>query len=124
MPYKDPEKQKEANLKAQRKRRGLIPVPYPVIPDGGDSPVGVTFVIPDTDPVTPSEADVTLPPEWAHVRDFIRSESSGMPKLERLQRIAGSLGKYAEGVYFGDLTMGEIGKVIGVLPPLVTTPRL
>lgn len=109
MPYRDKEQEREAaRLRKQRQRSRPDVTPSDVTPSAVED-------------VTP---EVALPPEWAHVRDFIRSESSGMPKLERLQRIAGSLGKYADGVYFGDLTMGEIGRVIGVLPPLVTTPRL
>jgi len=69
--------------------------------------------------VTPSVVvtpDVTpLPSEWQVVKDFISRESnSKMPNLEKLQRIAGSLGKYADEVWFGELSMGDIGRVIGV----------
>ena len=60
-----------------------------------------------------------IDPDWQHVKDYILSECPGMPRLERLQRIAGSLGKYADDVWFGGLTMGDIGRVIGVQGALV-----
>jgi hypothetical protein len=59
---------------------------------------------------------------WAIVARNIVKPCPGMSNLERLQRIAGSLGKYADQVYYGQhgLTMKDIGGVIGILPPLVT----
>ncbi len=81
-----------------------------------DTIKGVTSPGRDIEGVTP------LDPGWQHVKDFILHdppENKGMPRLERLQRIAGSLGKYADDVYFGELTMGDIGKVIGTKPALV-----
>jgi hypothetical protein len=58
---------------------------------------------------------------WADVARDVTSPAPGMPNLERMQRIAGSLGKYTDDVWYGDkgLTMGDIGKVIGTLPPLI-----
>jgi hypothetical protein len=65
-------------------------------------------VIPD---VIPSEG-------WRTVEAYISREGPAMPNLERLQRIAGSLGKYAGDVWFGlsGLTMRDIGEVIGTQP--------
>ena len=73
--------------------------------------------------VTPLEdvtPDVTLSDPWEHVKEFISEPVTSwvvggdMTRLERMQRIAGSLGKRAHGVWFGDLTVEDIGKVIGV----------
>tara|TARA_Y100000310_G_scaffold241250_1_gene245177 strand:+ start:227 stop:610 length:384 start_codon:yes stop_codon:yes gene_type:complete len=63
--------------------------------------------------VTPLSPVVSLPPEWDTIARYISREGSGMPNLERLQRIAGSLGKYADEVWMGELTVGDIGRVIG-----------
>jgi hypothetical protein len=51
---------------------------------------------------------------WKDVKAYVERESSGMPNLERLQRIAGSLG--ASEVMFGvtGITMADIGSVVGV----------
>ena len=74
--YRDKQKQKEANLRAQRKRRGYD--------KGMTTPPSVTPLKDET--VTP------IDPDWQHVKDYILSECPGMPRLERLQRIAGSVG--------------------------------
>ena len=67
-----------------------------------------------------SRTNVT-PYDWEHVKEFIqRPPNSKMPNLEKLQRIAGSLGKNADAVWFGDLTMQDIGAVIGTLPPAIS----
>jgi hypothetical protein len=103
MPYKDKEKQKEATRERVRRYREK----------GKD-------VTPQVENVTPI-AELHNPQDkaWQHVKEYIQSESPGMSRLERLQRIAGSLGKYADQVYFGvnseglQLTMDQIGKVIG-----------
>ena len=61
-----------------------------------------------------------IDPEWQHVKDWLLADPGvGMNRLERLQRIAGSLGKLADDVWFGGLTMGDIGRVIGVKGALV-----
>ena len=62
-------------------------------------------------------------PAWEHVKEFIQRPSPRMPNLERLQRIAGSLGKNAHEVWFGNLTMQDIGQVIGTLPPVLAKPQ-
>jgi len=70
---------------------------------------------------TAKVAGDVLPDPWEHVKDFItRPSNSKMPNLEKLQRIAGSLGKYAGEVWLGDLTMQDIGEVIGTLPPAIS----
>ena len=53
---------------------------------------------------------------WADVIAYLNEPDHGMPNLERLKRIAGSLGKRAGEVYFGisGLTLEDIGAVIGV----------
>lgn len=95
MPYRDKEKQREAVKEAvARHRKGI-------------TSEGIT-----------QSPDVILSPEWAHVVEYIKRPSPRMPNLERLQRIAGALGQHADEVHFGDLTLKEIGEVIGVLPPL------
>ena len=59
---------------------------------------------------------------WKQLRDYLKADPS---RLEKMQRIAGSLGKHAHAVWFGigpnasGLTMEDIGKVIGVKPALV-----
>ena len=61
-------------------------------------------------PVTPSPVD-----GWPDVKAYISREVPGMANLERLQRIAGALGKRAGDVWFGvsGLTMEDIGSVLG-----------
>ena len=58
--------------------------------------------------------------EWQHLKEFIeRTAPEGtMSYLERHQRIAGSLGKLADQVEWGGLSVQEIKEVIGELPPL------
>lgn len=92
MPYKDKETQKQANREIKKRRRSK-------------SSEGVT-----SGNVTPVLDD----PAWQNIANFINRESStDMTNLEKLQRIAGSLGTYADQVYMGELTMAEVGKVIG-----------
>jgi hypothetical protein len=61
-------------------------------------------------PVAPYPSD-----GWPDVMAYILREGPRMANLERLQRIAGSLGKQAGEVWFGisGLTMEDIGEVIG-----------
>ena len=56
------------------------------------------------------------PDGWKDVKAYVQRESSGMPNLERLQRIAGSLGSQAGEVMFGvtGIMMEDIGSVVGV----------
>ena len=114
MPYKDPEKQREANRERIRRYR--------------DKQKGVTSdVVCNTLDVTPQAQGITktsvtpcnplvIPETWQVVRDFISRPTEGMSNLEKLQRIAGSLGRNADEVWFGlmGLTMGDIGRVIGM----------
>lgn len=63
-----------------------------------------------------------LPKEWQHIvsyisRDVPETEPNKMPYLERLQRIAGSLGHNAGDVWFSGLTMQDVGETIDTLPP-------
>ena len=101
MPYKDAEQAREANREKARRHREKIK--------------GVTKI--DSNPresVTPA---VTPNPNdgWKDVEAFIKRDSPRMANLERLQRIAGSLGKRSGDVWFGvsGLTMEDIGSVIG-----------
>ena len=117
MPYRDKSKQQAANREAKRRQRAdVIPcmvgdvIPTDVIPAKleGD-------VIPAQN-VIPCH---TLPTEWAHLKAWLADPGqTGMPRVERLQRLAGSLGKLGDEVEFGGLTISEIGKVIGVKGPL------
>ena len=90
MPFRSKEKKREATKEAMRRLRGK----------------GITSGITD--------------PHWQHLIDYInRPEPEGtMPYLERHQRIAGSLGKLADQVEWGGLSVQEIKEVIGELPPL------
>ena len=107
MPYKDKEQQKEAVKRAVQKHREGI-TQEPAIPTEPDIPV-----IPDVIP--------KLSPEWAHVREFIsRPQSGRMTNLEKMQRVAGSLGKNAGDVWVGGLTMEDIGEVIETLPAAIS----
>ena len=110
--YKDKAAQREANrLKAQRHRERAKGV---TLLDSNPQEI-VT-------PVTPKYVTPNLPqePGWADVQAFILRDSPRMANLERLQRIAGSLGKYADDVQYGisGLTMLDIGEVIGTQPAL------
>jgi len=118
MPYKDRLKQKEAVKRAVAKSRVLqkgITV---------DESCNTLGVIPEAKPPKGITVDV-IPhghdPAWVHIKEFVqRQEPPGtMPYLERLQRIAGSLGKNAHEVRLGALTLEDIGKVIGVMPPVI-----
>uniref|UniRef100_A0A6H2A0K0 Uncharacterized protein n=1 Tax=viral metagenome TaxID=1070528 RepID=A0A6H2A0K0_9ZZZZ len=114
MPYKDPEKQKEAIKKAVQKYRGLGDQAQICNTPKHGVEAGITKlnrvmepgdrVIPDL----PSDA----------LKAYISRPSPGMANLERLQRLSGSLGKYGSQVFMGNYTIEEIGKAIGVLPPL------
>ncbi len=50
------------------------------------------------------------PDAWEKLHSFIQRGNN----LEKLQRICGSLGGYAQGVWMGDLNLEDIGEVIGV----------
>lgn len=105
MPYKDLEQAREANREKARRHRER------------------KKVTPDSNPlenVTPTTTKIVTPNPsdgWKDVEAFISRESPGMDNLERLQRIAGALGKYAGDVWFGvsGLTMEDIGSVIGTM---------
>jgi len=117
MPYKSKEAQREANREAQKRRYekiNLIPDKENLIPE---AEVGITEKPHTLEPHTQN----LIPDPWQHVQEFIkRTEPPGtMPYLERLQRIAGSLGKNAHEVRFGIFTMEDIGHVIGTLPPVI-----
>jgi len=93
MPYRDPEKRREAARESMRKRRQGLTMEEPLTPV----------------PVNPQDA------AWQKVREFIlKPSNSRMSNLEKLQAIAESLGKYADDVLFGvgGLTMGDIGRVL------------
>ena len=122
--YKDKAAQKEATRERVRRYREknstrVTPIVTPIV-----TPTRVT----PRDNVTPKPKNVTpyvtpiLPtePGWADVQAFILRDSPRMGNLERLQRIAGSLGKYADDVMYGisGLTMLDIGEVIGTQPAL------
>jgi hypothetical protein len=57
-----------------------------------------------------------LDSRWKHLADYIKEGNN----LEKMQRIAGSLAlRHLDGeVWFGGLTMKDIGDTIGTLPPL------
>ncbi len=121
MPYKSEEAQREAaRLRMQRMRaRGVTlgvtssqGVTDPSISEGVTLESGVTQGV---------TGELTGP--WLTVAEKINTPCPGMPNLERLQRISGSLGKYTDDVWYGlgGLTMGDIGKVIGTLPAM--TPK-
>jgi len=99
MPYKDPENK----IQRQRERR---------VKSLGEAPAGLKPLV---------EAPTSLTGPWLAVAEYINRPGPGMPNLERLQRIAGSLSKYADQVWFGlgGLTMEDISKVIGTLPPTI-----
>jgi len=149
MPYSDPEKQKEAVRAAVQRHRGItethvIPDPcntLDVIPEAKVLHEDVVDVIPDDGclysfghkyrgPIKPVVLTDDMKARlrvlevqggaWAKVAKNITTPCPDMPNLERLQRIAGSLGKYADMVFYGQdgLTMADIGKVIGTLPPV------
>ncbi len=108
MPYKDEEARKEAGRERIRRYRALHSeqgVTDLSLSEGVTSLSGVT-------------GDLTGP--WLAVAEHINTPCPGMPNLERLQRISGSLGKYADQVWYGlgGLTMSDIGKVIGTLPAM------
>ncbi len=109
MPYKDEEQERlAARLRKQRQRaKGVTE--------------GVTLEGVTSQGVT---GDLTGP--WLTVAEYINRPGSGpMTNLERLQHISGSLSKYADQVWYGlgGLTMEDIGKVIGTLPPMVGIER-
>ncbi len=117
MPYKDEEARKEAGRERIRRYRALHQgvtleqgVTEPVVSEGVTSLSGVTG---------------TLTGPWLTVAEHINTPCPGMPNLERLQRIAGSLGKYADQGWYGlgGLTMEDIGRVIGTLPPMIGIER-
>uniref|UniRef100_A0A6M3JR54 Uncharacterized protein n=1 Tax=viral metagenome TaxID=1070528 RepID=A0A6M3JR54_9ZZZZ len=107
MPYTDKAKEREANKeRARRYREAHKPTGPTVTP--------VTPVTPDN---SRSNLDSMVIPSDA-LKAYISRPSPGMANLERLQRLSGSLGKYGSQVFMGNYTIEEIGKAIGVLPPL------
>ncbi len=112
MPYKDKERQRQAQRDAMDRKRHVNPVNLKDVNLGTcetfdvdlTQPQGVCLI------VIPSPKD-----GWPDVKAYISRESPRMANLERLQRIAGSLGKCSGDVWFGvsGLTMEDIGSVIG-----------
>ena len=116
--------------KAEGITQGITEDVIPVIPVVPVKATGITGQIDRQRParelseiVQSAKSKGHLPPAWAHLVEYIQQPCPGMPRLERLQRVAGSLGKYANEVYFGigdtALDMEQIGKTIGILPPMV-----
>ncbi len=95
---------KHAMSAAERVRKHRQGITEPVVSEGVT--LGVT-------------GELTGP--WLTVAEYINRPVTGMPNLERLQRISGSLGKYADQVWFGlgGLTMSDIGKVISTQPAMM-----
>ncbi len=117
MAYKDKEAQREASRERIRRYRALHKgvtseqgVTDPSVSEGVTLGQGVT-----------SGVTGSLTGPWLTVAEKINTPCPGMPNLERLQRISGSLSKYADQVWFGlgGLTMSDIGKVIGTLPQMI-----
>ena len=104
--YKDKAKEKAATTERVRRYREK----QKGVTIEGVTPQGVTE---NVIPVTPLDG-------WPDVIAYIERDSPRMPNLERLQRIAGSLGSNASEVWFGvtGLTMQDIGEVIGIQPSL------
>jgi len=118
-PYKDPKQEREAARERMQRMRakGVTSkqgVTDPSLSEGVTLEAGVT-----------SGVTGTLTGPWLVVAEKINTPCPDMPNLERLQRIAGSLGKHADLVWYGlgGLTMEDIGKVIGTLPPMVGIER-
>jgi len=73
---------------------------------------------------TKEEPVDNIHPNYQSLYNYIKrpipaSEPNKMPNLERLQRIYGSLKgrRLADEVWMGNLSMSEIGEVVGELPP-------
>lgn len=103
--YKDKEQQREANRIASQRRR--------------EKQKGMTQGMTETEGMTQENITPVITPNpvdgWPDVKAYISREAPGMANLERLQRIAGALGKRAGDVWFGvsGLTMEDIGSVLG-----------
>jgi len=93
--YKNKEKQREANKVASAKRRAK----------------GMTQGMTKSEGMTAEEAQKMLGIKRGQRLYNFTSRGNN---LEKMQRICGSLGKYANEVWMGDLSVGEIGEVIGV----------
>lgn len=107
MPYKDQSRQREANrLRMQKARQGNT-----------EPEVSPENVLPNVLPDVLLPDIRALPDAWAHVKEFISRPARPGDKgnLEKLQLIAGSLGKRADQVWFGlgGLTMADIGQTLG-----------
>lgn len=105
MPYKSNEEAREAAKERMRKmrekkREGVTK---------GVTLAGVT-----------GQGVTGLPPAWQVVVDYLRRDPGNLAKF---QAISGSLGKYSEGVYFGGLSVQEIGDVVGSGPPVAHEVR-
>lgn len=113
MGYKDPEKAKEAARLRKQKQRMSHPDVTPAEMSRPEPEENVTPSVNVTPNVTP------LDEAWQHVKDYISAPCTGMNRLERMQRVAGSLGKNSGRVWFGfkGLTMADIGRVIGTQEP-------
>ena len=97
LPIKDKTKAKESAKRRQQKHRA-------------EQNATLNVSHPDSETVTP----------WHKLKDYLSQSCPGMSRLERTQRICGSLNKYSRDVFlFGvGLTAAEIGDVIGVQPGL------
>ena len=108
MPYKNAEQAVAASKGRMRRHRN------PVTPD----------VTPDVTPRQQAAArDEERQPEaieqgWRDLESYIQRAGPAMPNLERIQRIAGSLGPNADAVQFGitGITVQDIGTTIGTQP--------
>ena len=115
MPQKDETKRREASAERVRRYRAKRALQKGVTLEQGVTSLseaeGVTAPLSVT-------TGVTLPPEWQNVVNFLHKDPGN---LEKLQRIAGSLGRNAEEVRFGvsGPTMDEIGRTISILPPRI-----
>ena len=124
MPFKSEEARKEASRKSMEKRRGINgtkvnpgPAVNPVAL--GDNVNPADALIPSVNPRSP-----IIREDWRAVHAYLQRPQVGrMSQLERIQRIAGSLGKHAESVRFGVTTgpnFQEIGELIGTQPAFLT----
>jgi len=116
MPYKSDEERKLWDRERKRKQTEGRKVGVESV--GVESPNGVESVGVEFLPVIPSVTDrIPLDPAWEPVRAYLVQPSrvGDMTHLERLQRVAGSLGKLSGEVRFGieGPTMQEVGDVIG-----------
>ena len=104
MPYKHAEQAVAASKERMRRHRNLV------TPD----------VTPRQQAAARDEArqPETIEQGWRDLESYIQRAGPAMPNLERIQRIAGSLGPNADAVQFGitGITVQDIGTTIGTQP--------